>query len=215
MSDYMERSSSCFRFRPLYLLIVPCLFALSVFSMGADMFGWFKKKEAYLSPEVKGVVKENGQGVANIQVSRLLIYIDEVERIDHAKTDDKGQFYFPEKMIMSRIAANELSEQRVYQDIYIERDKQTYTLWQADQTTFKEVPEYSKKLSSLHCDLTNKLVTFEFAHYNPNRKNMASSICRWQEDYQPFLLHYGDKKYYVNDGGLSNLTERKTDMQGY
>ncbi|WP_281557872.1 DUF6795 domain-containing protein [Thalassomonas sp. RHCl1] len=179
------------------------------------MFGWFKKKEAYLSPEVKGVVTENGQPVANIQVSRLLIYVDEVERIDHVKTDDKGQFYFPEKTIMSRIAVNELAEQRVSQDIYIERDKQTYTLWGADQTTFKEVPEYSKKLSSLNCDLTNKLVMFEFAHYNPNRKNMASSICRWQEDYQPFLLHDGDKKYYVNDGDLNNLTERKTDMEGY
>ena len=81
------------------------------------------------------------------------------------------------------------------------------------QTAFKEVPEYSKKLASLHCELTDKLVTFEFKHYNPNRKNMATSICRWQDDYQPFLLYDDDKEYYVNDGDFNNLTERN--VEGY
>ena len=209
----MERNTSIFSFRSAFLVIIPVLLGLSFFSEGVDMFGWFKKKQTYLSPIVKGVVKENGKAVANIKVSRQLIYMDEVERDDTAETDDKGQFYFPEKTIMSRIAANPFSEQRVSQYIYIKRGDEKYQLWGTVQTAFKEVPEYSKKLASLNCDLTDKLVTFEFAHYNPNRKNMSTSICRWQDDYEPFLLYDGDKEYYVNDGDFNNLTERNT--EGY
>ncbi|WDE02385.1 DUF6795 domain-containing protein [Thalassomonas actiniarum] len=207
MSDYKERSSSYFRFRPLYLLLVPCLFALSVFSMGADMFAWFKKKEAYLCPEVKGVVKEYGKPVAKIKVLRQLIYMDDKKRLDHAVTDFNGSFSFPEVIIQSRIASNPLSEQRVTQNIYIERDEQVYRLWGAAQTTFKEVPEYSKKLSFLNCELTNKRVDFEFTHYNPNRKNIATSICRWQEDFTPYMLYDGDKEYVVNNGDINSLTD--------
>ena len=194
MVKRMERKTSVFSFRSAFFIITPILLCLSFISEGVDMFGWFKKKQAYLSPIVQGVVKENGKPVANIQVSRQLIYMDNVKRIDYVETDEQGQFYFPEKTIMSRIAANPLSEQRVSQDIYIERGAKTYRLWGADQTAFKEVPEYSKKLASLHCELTDKLVDFEFAHYNPNRTNVATSICRWQDDYQPFLLYDGDKK---------------------
>ncbi|WP_281557917.1 DUF6795 domain-containing protein [Thalassomonas sp. RHCl1] len=108
MSDSKERRSSYFRFRSVHLLILPCLLSLSIFSIGADMFGWLKKKDAYLCPEVKGVVKENGIPVANIQVSRQLIYMDDKKRLNHVITDSSGLFTFPEIIIQSRIARNPL-----------------------------------------------------------------------------------------------------------
>ena len=170
---------------------------------------WFKKKEAYLSPQVKGVIKENGTPLANIKVSRQLIYIDEVERVDHVKTDDKGQFYFPEKTIMSRIASNPLAEQNVAQDVYIKRGDKTYCLWDTSQTAYEEVPEYSKKLASLNCDLTNKLYTFEFKRKEGvNMTYVARSICTWDDDYTPYMFHdKNGKKYLINNGDLNDLEE--------
>ncbi|WP_281557916.1 DUF6795 domain-containing protein [Thalassomonas sp. RHCl1] len=103
--------------------------------------------------------------------------------------------------------ATRFSEQRVTQNIYIERDEEIYRLWGAAQTAFKEVPEYSKKLSFLNCELTNKRVDFEFTHYNANRKNIATSICRREEDFTPNMLYDGDKEYVVNNGNINKLTE--------
>ena len=98
----MERKTSVFSFRSAFFIIIPILLCLSFISEGVDMFGWFKKKQAYLSPIVQGVVEENGKQLANIRVSRQLIYMDDIERDDYAETDEQGQFYFPEKTIMSR-----------------------------------------------------------------------------------------------------------------
>lgn len=177
------------------------------FSEGVDVFGWFKKKEAYLSPVVKGVVKEQGKPFANIQVARELIYMDDLQGLDYAETDAEGQFYFPEKTIMSRIAANPLSEQRVSQYIYIERDEQKYQLWGTVQTAFKEVPEFSEKLAMLECELTDKLVTFAFKKNDHPREYMATNICRWKSNYVPYYLYDDDKKFRIDQGDLSNFTE--------
>ncbi|NMM41204.1 hypothetical protein [Pseudoalteromonas arctica] len=52
------------------------------------MFSWFrKKKEVFLSPEVNGVVTENGTPIANLEIIRSLIYIDEKVRRDIATTE--------------------------------------------------------------------------------------------------------------------------------
>ena len=209
MVKRMERKPSVFSFRSAFFIITPILLCLSFISEGVDMFGWFKKKQAYLSPIVQGVVKENGKPVANIQVSRQLIYMDDIERDDYAETDEKGQFYFPEKTIMSRLASNPLSEQRSSQYIYIKRGDKEYQLWGTVQTAFKEVPEYSKKLASLHCDLNDKLVSFAFKKNNHTREYMATSICRWQEDYIPYYIYDGEKKFRIHKGDFSNLTELK------
>ena len=175
------------------------------------MFGWlnwFRKKEAYLCPKVKGVVKENGIPVPNTKVIRQLIYIDEQVRIDHVLTDKNGNFSFPAKTIMSRLASNLMAEQRVSQNIYIERAGKTFRLWGASQTTYEEVPEYSKKLSNLNCDLNDERVDFEFSHYNPHRKNVATSICRWSEDYEPFSIYFKNgKKYFINNCDFNDLEE--------
>ena len=213
MCKRKESARPTVRFRAALLLFIPLLWCFPFLSAGADMFAWldwFKKKEAYLSPQVKGVIKENGTPLANIKVSRQLIYIDEVERVDHVETDDKGQFYFPEKTIMSRIASNPLAEQHVSQYIYVKKENKTYQLWGTSQTAYEEVPEYSKKLAFLNCELTNQLFSFEFKRKEGvNMTYVSTSICSWDDDYLPFFLYDHDgKKYYINNGDLNDLTER-------
>tara|TARA_R110002050_G_scaffold299983_1_gene467210 strand:- start:1382 stop:2029 length:648 start_codon:yes stop_codon:yes gene_type:complete len=214
---FKRKESGRFGLPTAYLVTITFLASLSFpfYSTGveADMFSWFglfKKKEVYLSPEVKGVIKENGKAVAQIQVTRQLIFIDEVERIDHAETDDKGQFYFPEKTLMSRMASNPLAQLNVSQHIYVERENKKYQLWGASQAAYEEVPEYSKKLAWLDCDLSNKLISFEFKrNEGVNMTYVSTSICMWDNDYLPFFLYDHDgKKYYINNGDLNNLTER-------
>ncbi|MBB1364765.1 hypothetical protein H5125_21840, partial [Shewanella sp. SR44-4] len=58
------------------ILLVFLALAYPILSHGVDMFGWFKKKEVFLSSEVNGVITKNGNPVANLEVTRSLMYID-------------------------------------------------------------------------------------------------------------------------------------------
>ena len=173
------------------------------------MFGWFKKTEVSLSPEVNGIVTENGKPVANLEVIRSLMYIDEVDHRDSAITDENGRFSFPAKSIKSSMASKPFVENRVWQEIIIERDNVVFPLWLATQSGIVEKPEFKKKLTMLNCELTNKQVDFEFKNNHSEHVTLlASSICRWDEDFMPFWLYDGDKEYRIHDGDLSKLTER-------
>ncbi|WP_405601363.1 MULTISPECIES: DUF6795 domain-containing protein [unclassified Pseudoalteromonas] len=174
------------------------------------MFSWFrKKKEVFLSPEVNGVVTDNGTPIANLEIIRSLIYIDEKVHRDTANTDQNGRFRFPKKTILSSIPNKLIVENRVSQEIFIESESTLIPLWVANQSSIIEIPEYSQKLAFLECELTNKRVTFEFKKNNNEHLNyVASSICRWETDYMPFLLYDGDREYRINNGDFNNLTER-------
>ena len=180
-------------------------------SQGSDMFGWFKKQDVFLSSEVNGVVTENGKPVVNIEVIRSLIYIDEKVHRDVVTTDSSGHFHFPQKSIRSSIPSKPFSEDRVSQQIFIDREGTKTPFWVATQRDYKEIPEFTKKLVFLNCELTNKRVSFQFKNSNPNNiEHTASSICRWDKDYVPFLIYDGDCQYIVEDGDFNKLTDRFT-----
>jgi hypothetical protein len=183
-----------------------------IISQGVDMFGWFKKQDVFLSSEVNGVVTENGKPVANIEITRSLMYIDEKDHRDIAITDSTGHFYFPPKSIRSSIPSKPFSEDRVWQEIFIDRDSELIPLWIATHVGITEIPEYTKKLKFLNCELTNKRVSFQFKNNTPNnREYMASSICRWDEDYIATWLHINNEtKYRIHDGDFNKLTEQFT-----
>ena len=204
----MNKSSYSPRF--IILLILVCVIIFPAISQGEDMFSWFKKKkEVFLSPEVNGVVTDNGTPVANLEIIRSLIYIDEKVHRDTASTDQNGRFHFPNKTILSSIPNKLIVENRVSQEIFIESENTLIPLWVANQSGIKEIPEYSKKLAFLECELTNKRVAFEFKKNNNEHLNyVASSICRWETDYMPFLLYDGDRQFIINNGDFNNLTER-------
>ncbi|WP_404339078.1 DUF6795 domain-containing protein [Pseudoalteromonas mariniglutinosa] len=210
----MSKSSSFYNPRFIILLIIACAIIFPAVSQGADMFSWFrKKKEVFLSPEVNGVVTDNGTPVANLEIIRALTYIDGVERRDTVVTDEDGRFHFPKKTIFSSIPNKLISEDRVHQKIVIEQDDNSIIgLWGATQPDIYEIPEYTDKLKFLNCELTNPLVRFEFKNnINKHLNRVATSICTWDEDYIPtWIMENGQEKYEIHNGDLNNLTERFT-----
>ncbi|QLE83688.1 hypothetical protein FLM48_00440 [Shewanella sp. Scap07] len=199
------------RLRRRFMLLVLLAIAYPILSHGVDMLGWFKKKEVFLSSEVNGVISQNGIPAADLAVTRSLMYIDGKDRIDVTMTDSEGHFHFPRKTIKSSIPNRLFSEDHVSQQITIESEGELLPLWVANHVGITEIPEFSRKLSSMACDLTDKRVTFQFENTNNEHlDHMASSICRWDEDYTPVLIYDGDKEYVVEDGDFNKLTDRFT-----
>jgi len=192
------------------ILLVFLALAYPILSHGVDMFGWFKKKEVFLSSEVNGVITENGTPVANLEVTRSLMYIDEKDHIDVATTDSEGRFYFPRKTIKSSIPNRLFAENHVSQHITIEPNGELLPLWIANHVGITEVPEFSEKLSKITCDVVDAQVDFGFKNNNnPHLDHMATSICRWEADYKPIWLYDGENEYRVNNYDLNDLTKRK------
>ncbi|WP_077339013.1 DUF6795 domain-containing protein [Pseudocolwellia agarivorans] len=207
-----RKRTSLSRPRFILLLLIPCMLAFPIISQGVDMFGWFKKQDVFLCSEVNGIVTENGEPVANLEVIRKLIYTDEKVRKDVAVTDSTGHFYFPQKNIRSTLPNKPFIEDSVWQEIFIDREGRLIPFWVASSPGSKETPEYSKKLAFLNCELTNKRVSFQFKNNkNEHLNHTASSICRWDEDYIPTWLHIDNEtKYRIHDGNFNKLTERYT-----
>jgi len=208
-----KRRKSLFSFSPRFILLflISSVIAFPILSQGVDMFGWFKKQEVFLSSEVNGVVTENGEPVANLKVIRSLIYTDQKVHKDTAVTDDKGHFHFPEKIIRSSNPNKPFAINRTSQEIYINKNGTLIPFWVATHVGIKELPEYKAKLAMLNCELTNKRVSFQFKNnYSEHVDHMASSICRWNEDYTPFLLYDGMNEYIVENGNFNKLTEQGT-----
>jgi len=203
---------SLFSRRHFPLLLLSCALATPFISQGFDMFGWFKKQDVFLSSEVNGVVTDNGEAVANIEVTRSLMYIDGKDHIDVAVTNNTGHFTFPSKSIRSSIPSKPFSEDRVSQQITIEHNGTLLPLWVATHVGINEIPEFTKKLEFLNCELTDKRVSFGFKNKNNEHlDHMASSICRWHEDYIPLWIYEDDEpKYRIHDGDFNKVTERFT-----
>jgi len=207
----MNKRSLLTRPRFILLSLISCLLAFPLIGQGINMFGWFKKQEVFLSSAVNGVVTKNGEAIANIEVTRSLMYIDAKDHVDIAMTDNNGKFTFPAKSIRSSIPSKPFSEDRVSQHITIKYEGALIPLWIATHVGIEEIPEYSKKLDFLNCELSNKRVVFQFKNNNPNnRVHQASSICRWDEDYVPVWLYDGENQYFIEDGDFTKLTERYT-----
>jgi len=207
----MNKRSLLTRPRFILLSLISCLLAFPLIGQGINMFGWFKKQEVFLSSAVNGVVTKNGEAIANIEVTRSLMYIDAKDHVDIAITDSNGKFTFPAKSIRSSIPSKPFSEDRVSQHITIKYEETLIPLWIATHVGIEEIPEYTKKLAFLNCELSNKRVDFQFENANPNNVvHTASSICRWDDDYVPVWLYDGDKEYRIYDGDFNKLEERNT-----
>ncbi|WP_052749022.1 DUF6795 domain-containing protein [Arsukibacterium ikkense] len=62
----------------------------------AGVFDWFKRTEIKWSPEIHGVITEQGKPVTDQEVKRRLYY-EGKEQFDTTTTDANGQFHFPQK----------------------------------------------------------------------------------------------------------------------
>ena len=168
----------------LFVLLLILLTVIFPTEGMADMFGFFKKYDVHLCPEVKGQILNQGKPLVGKKVIRFLSYVDQKERFDHGVTDEEGRFSLPEVNIRSKMPGNFMVEHNTLQMIYIEQNNKKYTLWNSNLPGYKPISAYNRKLSSLHCDLISPDVSFEFANKaNPQRPHYAGSICRWENDF--------------------------------
>ncbi|WP_218668185.1 DUF4198 domain-containing protein [Vreelandella utahensis] len=165
---------------PLTLLLVAASYFLYSSEVMADMFGWFKRYDVHLSPEVKGRILKDGEPVADIEVYRELMYAKHYT--EKTVTDSDGHFSFPEKNIRSREPGKLLGVEHITQSITADYGPKTYLLWRT--TTTSRTPEkvIEEKLSHMECDLANpeKMHHFTIAEH-PDFTHNIRGICRWPD----------------------------------
>ena len=147
-----QMQSSMFR-RKLLLLTAALSFLVFIFfsqQVMADMFGWLKKKELQLSPEVNGVVLLNGQAAAGLEITRNLTHGDDTYR-DYAIADAEGKFKFAPKKIKVR---ESMFDTNVSHEIYIKQDENITLLWYAGMLNTMDYDSFNVLLQNMTCELT-------------------------------------------------------------
>ncbi|SBS40089.1 hypothetical protein MSP8887_04179 [Marinomonas spartinae] len=153
------------------------------------MFNFLKSKEVSLCSKVYGRILLDGKPMLNLKIVRSLDYIGEHKYQDSTLSNEDGIFSFEPYSIKSRAPKRLFSESRVFQYIYVIYEGEEKVLWSTMQYGCDEVPAYSKKLSSMCCDLSNPKVNFDFygrasLKRSSNSKFSAISICRWEDNFE-------------------------------
>lgn len=168
------------RFLVIVILAVSALLFLLSTQAATTMFGLFKKYDVHLSPEVHGVITNNGAPVVGLKVFRGLTYGDDKELIDETLTDDEGRFSFPEKNIRSRKPGSMFDESSIRQTIDVDYEGEKYILWYTEAIGIEPNKALTERLIKLNCELTNSQEEFEFDSVEyPQAGYLVHSICRW------------------------------------
>ena len=168
--------------RLLVIAILAVSVLLFLFSTQAatSMFGLFKKYDVHLSPEVHGVITNNGEPVVGLKVFRGLTYGDDKELIDETLTDDEGRFSFDEKNIRSRKPGSMFDESRIRQVIVAKANDKDYMLWYTQAIGIEPNKALTERLQILNCELENPEQKVRFNSYEyPQAGYLVHSICRW------------------------------------
>ncbi|MCI2284341.1 DUF4198 domain-containing protein [Colwellia sp. MSW7] len=169
------------RFFVIVILAVSALLFLLSTQAATTMFGLFKKYDVHLSPEVHGVITNNGAPVVGLKVFRGLTYVGDKELLDKTVTDKNGAFSFAEKNIRSRRPSSMFHEARIRQIIDVDYQNERYLLWAAVMTGIAPSEGVAKKLSQLNCDLSDSEEYYEFDNIeSPDNPHGVESICRWE-----------------------------------
>ena len=113
--------------RFIFFIIIPILICLPFFSVGVDMFGWFKREEVLLSSPVQGQLLDGDKPLSGITVTRELTYGKEYT--DTAVTDSNGNFSFPNKMIKSNKPNQMFDNDSIDHNIFISHKNKSLILW--------------------------------------------------------------------------------------
>lgn len=70
-------------------------------SAEAGVFGWFKRIDVQVSPEIKGAIALEGKPQADMVIKRGTFF-DDNWSWDSTRTDADGHFYFAEKLVKAR-----------------------------------------------------------------------------------------------------------------
>ena len=157
------------------------------------MFGFFKRYDVELSPEVKGRVTDKGKILSGTEVMRKLYYegYDKSPVTDYALTNTHGEFSFDQLIIKSKAPGNIFGQDYfIRQEITIKNDLKDntnndgyYWLWVMSRHS-NNVPPVSKLLLALNADLQNEEYQYEFdlSQYDGYRNQPMLSICDFDEN---------------------------------
>lgn len=142
------------------------------------MFGFFRRYEVHLSPEVKGHIVAGGKPLEGAEVYRELFY--EEYYVDKAVTDPEGRFSFPQKIIRSRGPGKLFGETHITQVITVDYQGATYLLWRTSTTNLITPQVLAEKLHSLYCKLETPEELQHFpARERPSVTHNIRTVCRW------------------------------------
>ena len=130
------------------------------------MFGFLNIN---LSPEVKGVVTQNGEAVVGAEVKRTLIYNDKTYTAITVSQAD-GSFSFSAQDVSSVMKLLP-AEMVVTQKITLSVDGKDYLAWETVKRDDSD--SLASKLAQLKCELSNASQAYE------DERSVIVGICRW------------------------------------
>lgn len=161
------------------LICMMMLFTFGYVAEGvAGMFGFGKKVDVFLCPEVHGQITLNGEPLSGVKVMREVVYDDEF--VDYAVTSGSGAFTFGELHTRSRTPGRPFDETRTVQAITAEYQDKQYLLWAYATDSISEESSISERLGSLRCDLSDEEIYHHFPR--PDSSHLTYNVkglCRW------------------------------------
>lgn len=141
------------------------------------MFGWLKRYDVHLCPEVRGIISNNGEPLAGLRVYRELDY--DRAYSDSAITDAQGRFFFAEKNIRSCLPGNMLDQSTVRQVLSVDYQQKTYLLWYSSTPSLQPHSAFQQALSDLQCELSSPEQHMVFANEEyPDHPLGVVGICK-------------------------------------
>ncbi|MGY5582780.1 carboxypeptidase-like regulatory domain-containing protein [Vibrio cincinnatiensis] len=164
----------------IFMLALALMLTFTCLSAEAGVFGWLKKTELELSPEVKGTITLHEKPVVGAIVHRLLSYGDR-EFNDKVTTDANGQFNLPAKK--ARIRVSPMFDTWVSQKLIVEHAGQKIEIWSAGDTSVLNYDSIKLLLSSINCELSTPEMVLVIPRRNPQSPPFGvGSICTFEHD---------------------------------
>lgn len=155
--------------------------------------------KVHLCPAVKGRLVNNGTPLAQVKISRILSYSDGKYTEDECYTDRNGEFEMPEMSLRSSQPAMLITEKIRWQLITAQYEGNSFNLWSSNPSGIDRLDKYVSKLQRLNGDIIDEEKYFSFQSQHQNIPHKASSICRWEKDFEEIVFD-DDPFQFVDQG---------------
>lgn len=155
------------------IILVLVLFFLSSISIAGVAMTFFSSKDEHvvLFSPMDGVITYNGNIVKNAEVIRKATWGDKFEFSEKCLTNDRGEFSFPLKV--EKWKQSRLTQFIVHQDIVVNYDNDTYTIWHMGKMDRGEYGELGGKPVNFRCELTDEI------EYVEGVIGLLGTSCKW------------------------------------
>lgn len=165
---------------PILIILV---FVLFIYTGMHTMALFAKRVPIHLSPEIQGVIKNQGEPLANVQVQRS-IYLNFTGDyyIDKTISDDQGHFRFADKTVALKKPSSFTTVVKRF-ELYVRYKNEPVSIWLMNIHTLEPVMQIKQRLQVIDCDLVNQEQPFDFIDDRyPSRVYSVLTRCRWGDD---------------------------------